>query len=748
MIVSRNISNFCAYSEDSLLVALNKIRANKSRILFSISQSGRLEGVLTDGDIRRWLIEQDEIDLENQINLISNKTFVSLNQNTPPGEIESMFSDAVEYIPLVDDQYHLVAIAHNKQKECIIGNRAIGPGFPVFIIAEIGNNHNGDVSLAKKLVDEAASAGADCAKFQMRNLADLYVNQGNPNDAHQDLGSQYTLDLLSRFNLSKEDLFDIFNYCHERGILPLCTPWDIASVDALVDFGMAAYKIASADLTNHEILSAVIKTGKPIILSTGMSTEAEILETTNFLHGHGTIFSLLHCNSTYPVPFKDINLNYMTRLGKISDGFVGYSGHERGYAIPIAAVAKGAQIIEKHFTLDRGMEGSDHKVSLLPEEFRAMVIAIRQTEESLGNTRDRCLTQGELINRETLAKSLVAKTDIKIGQIIESSMIMIKSPGKGLQPNRKHDLVGRKAKRGIKVGDVFFPGDIYIDQPGPKPFQFRRKWGIPVRYHDYVELKDACSPDLLEFHLSYKDVELDVAKFFTKPLDMDLVVHAPELYSGDHIIDLTSSDEEYRNRSISEIQRTIDTARKLKKYFPKTERPLIITNVGGFSKDGEVSENARKQLYVQLVDSLSKLDCDGVEIIPQTMPPFPWHFGGQQFHNIFVHPKEIVDFCEENSVRVCFDVSHSALACNYFGYSFRDFVRTVGPYSPHLHIADARGVDGEGLQIGEGTMDFAVLADELNDHAPKAGFIPEIWQGHNESGSGFWSALHKLEEWF
>ncbi len=157
---------------------------------------------------------------------------------------------------------------------------------------------------------------------------------------------------------------------------------------------------------------------------------------------------------------------------------------------------------------------------------------------------------------------------------------------------------------------------------------------------------------------------------------------------------------------------------------------------------------ARKALYDRIKDSLSRLDREGVEIIPQTMPPFPWHFGGQSYHNLFMDPDEIVAFCKEMGMRICFDVSHSQLACNNFGWSMKEFCEKVGPYTAHLHIVDAKGVDGEGLQIGDGTMDFAVIADVLNRACPDASFVPEIWQGHKDSGAGFWFALDKLERWF
>ncbi|MDV7391212.1 N-acetylneuraminate synthase family protein, partial [Arthrospira platensis SPKY1] len=228
----------------------------------------------------------------------------------------------------------------------------------------------------------------------------------------------------------------------------------------------------------------------------------------------------------------------------------GYSGHERGYHVAIAAVAKGAKVIEKHFTLDKTMEGNDHKVSLLPEEFKAMVEGIRQVEQALGVGGERRPSQGELMNRENLAKSLVINCDLTVGQEITAEMIEVKSPGRGLQPNRKSELIGKKAKRNFHTGDFFFISDLEDEQIKPRPYKFSRPWGVPVRYHDFQSILTKSNPDFLEFHLSYKDLEENIEKYFDKSYDLDLVVHSPELFAGDHILDLCAKDDNYREQSI------------------------------------------------------------------------------------------------------------------------------------------------------------------------------------------------------
>ena len=244
-------------------------------------------------------------------------------------------------IPLLDDSGRLASIAWRDDIEFRLGNSIIGEDSPSFIIAEIGNNHNGDLNFAKRLIEAAAESGADCAKFQLRDMDSLYINQGK--SASEDLGSEYTIDLLHRFQLSPDEMFEALDYVTDCGMLPLCTPWDLSSLKKLNEYGLPAFKISSADLTNHELLQAAAKTGKPLIISTGMSLEHEIRESIKLLKSSDALFALLQCNSTYPTPFQDVNLAYMDRLKNISGALVGYSGHERGFEVCIAAVARGAK---------------------------------------------------------------------------------------------------------------------------------------------------------------------------------------------------------------------------------------------------------------------------------------------------------------------------------------------------------------------------------------------------------------------
>jgi N-acetylneuraminate synthase len=323
--------------------------------------------------------------------------------------------------------------------------------------------------------------------------------------------------------------------------------------------------------------------------------------------------------------------------------------------------------------------------------------------------------------------------------------IKVLSPGQGLSPLHYEKLIGKILSRDMVEEDFFYMSDVEEKRIQPKAYSFRHPWGVPVRYHDFKKYAGVIQPDLFEFHLSYSDMDLNPADYLDGTYSCGFVVHAPELFSGSHLMDLATDNQEYRAISLKETQRVIDITRELKQFFPNELRPMIVANIGGFSMDAPVSEDKKNQYYAQFALSLKELDLQGVELIPQTMAPFPWHFGGQRYQNIFIHVDEIVTFCRENQMRMCYDVSHSKLACNYFNKDFYEFSEKIAPVTAHIHMGDARGLNGEGLQIGEGNIDFDRLGKIFENGCPNATFIPEIWQGHKNEGEGFWIALERLE---
>ena len=746
MRITKKLDTFVVHKDISVKLALDKLEKSGQQILFVIDSAGRLMGIVTDGDVRRWLMKQPKIDLTKPIISVAPSSCVSANINDSSDQIKRLINRKIKQLPLVDQDGVLKAVATSASQYITIGDKEIGSGKPVYIIAEVGNNHQGKLDEAKALIDMASEAGVDSVKFQMRSMEALYGKQSNKRSVSQDLGVQYTSDLLSKFQLSDDDLFKAFDHCKLNEVEPICTPWDLESLKKLEDYGMEAYKVASADFTNHELLRELAKTHVPLICSTGMSTDDEILESSELLKSLGVQGILLHCNSTYPTPFKDVNLNYIRVLRKF--GFdVGYSGHERGNFIPLAAIALGACVIEKHITFNKDQEGNDHKVSLLPEELKEMVDQIRMSQEALGNDNPRSITQGELMNREVLAKSLYSVRKISQGEKITRDLIVVKSPGQGLQPNKLELLVGRIANRDIEEDSCFFNSDLQEKIIKKDNFNFKRPYGIPVRYHDFQKLTSNSPLDFVEFHLSYQDLNEKPSDFIKDKPQLFFTVHAPELFKNDHILDLCSIDENYRKLSVNYLNEVIEHCDEISRCFRDQDSPILVVNAGGWDTDGFVPDEKKDIYYENLKKSLNEINSTKVKIAFQTMPPFPWHFGGQSFHNLFVNPYEIDTFCSETGQKICFDVSHSMMACNYYGWDLNDFIDIVSKHIVYLHVVDAKGSDGEGVQLGEGDVNFKDLATILNKTCPNAPFIPEVWQGHKDGGSGFWSALEYLENY-
>jgi N-acetylneuraminate synthase len=334
--------------------------------------------------------------------------------------------------------------------------RKIGPGYPCFIIAEAGVNHNGDVELARRLVDVAVEAGADAVKFQTFRAEQL-VTPDAPKANYQlqaTSGAESQFEMLRRLELSPEAHRELFKYCRQRGILFMSAPFDEECADFLEDLGMLVYKIPSGEITNLPFLAHVARKGKPIIVSTGMSTMDEVKVAVRTIEKAGNKnFVLLHCVSAYPANPADANLQAMHTMSTEFNVPVGYSDHTPGIEVALAAVALGACVIEKHITLDRSLPGPDHQASLEPDELGVLVRGVRSVEKALGHGRKEP-APSEADIAAVARKSLVAARDIPPGTVLAEDDVAIKRPGTGLSPALRHRLVGRTARTDIAAGTV------------------------------------------------------------------------------------------------------------------------------------------------------------------------------------------------------------------------------------------------------------------------------------------------------
>lgn len=349
-----------------------------------------------------------------------------------------------------------------------IEDRLIGSGEPCLVIAEAGVNHNGDVALAHRLVDEAAEAGVDAVKFQ-RFVTEELITREAPKAGYQilttgDGGGQHAM--LKALELADEHHLALKRHCEERGLLYLCTPYEAQSIDFLDRIGVAAYKVASTDTTNLPFLRHLASKGRPVLLSTGMSTLGEVDEAVTGLvaGGLGDGVVVLHCTSEYPAPPEEANLRAMRTLELATGCPVGFSDHTPGIGMSPFAVALGAVVVEKHFTLDRGLPGPDHAASLEPAELRRLVEAVRMVEQALGDGVKRP-TPSELANKPLMQKSLVSRRHLRPGEIIRAEDLACKRPATGLPASWFDRVVGRRTAVAVARDETLTLASVRWDAP-------------------------------------------------------------------------------------------------------------------------------------------------------------------------------------------------------------------------------------------------------------------------------------------
>ena len=328
----------------------------------------------------------------------------------------------------------------------------------VYIIAEAGVNHNGDIELAKKMIEVASQAGVDAVKFQSFKSENLVTKDAVKAEYQKKStsSSESQFLMLKKLELNIDAHKILKDHCSKNGVEFLSSPFDLDSIDLLNNLGLDIFKIPSGEINNVPFIRKIAALNKKVILSTGMSTLGEIEFALGLLTEGGTLkenITVLHCNTEYPTPFEDVNLLAMQTIKSAFKVNVGYSDHTNGIEVPVAAVALGAQVIEKHFTLDKEMEGPDHKASLCPDELRAMVNALRNIESALGSGV-KLPSKSELKNRDVVRKSIIAACDIKKGDIFNDTNLTVKRPGKGISPLLWDDIIGKVAKQDYLKNDL------------------------------------------------------------------------------------------------------------------------------------------------------------------------------------------------------------------------------------------------------------------------------------------------------
>ncbi|MDA7447629.1 N-acetylneuraminate synthase family protein [Candidatus Pelagibacter ubique] len=632
-------------------------------------------------------------------------------------------------------------------------------------ISEIGINHNGKMLIAKKLIEQSKIIGATYVKFQIRNLKEMYNSDFLKKTSNSEAANQYIYNQLKKSSLSINQYKILFKYSKDIGLKVMLTPFDEKSLILCRDKNVNAIKVGSPDFENIQFIKKILKLKRPVYLSTGMTTLDNIKKVTSFIkknNPHRVKTSFLHCVSSYPPREDEINLKFMKTLKKIAKkNDIGYSGHERGIGPSLLSIFFGSKIIERHITLNKTMEGPDHNSSITSKEFKKLInlsnkcVLFIEKDKSNLNTfinkfklhkhksaigvDQKLISNNALFNKKILGKSFIYKKSLKRGSIIKVKNLKLVCPGKGLGPLEIDKFLNKKLTIDVFKNSYLDPQD--FKKKNKVSYKINRNWGLVGRLGDFEQYMHE-KADLIEIHLTWR--ELVNPKIPKNIYNKELIVHAPE-YFNDQLIDFSSNNKSVLNNSFEMMENTAYLIDKLKNHFLFDEKkgPKLILHPGGHSEKSQdfISKNER---YKNLAKNIFKLKSNKYNLLLENMPPYPWYFGGRYYQHIFTNTDEIYNFSNELDINVCYDTSHAKLASNEQNKDFFNFSKNILKITDHLHISDAKGTDGEGLQIGDGDINFKEFFRLAKNN--NASFIPEIWNGHLNNGYGFNVALNHLEK--
>lgn len=600
----------------------------------------------------------------------------------------------------------------------------------ITIIAEIGINHNGSVKIARQLIDAAADAGVGAVKFQYRNLENAYSNA-------REIGDQILEKEIRKNYLNPETIIDLAQYAKSAGMVPGISFFDIAD---LSDFSQTIeqfefFKIPSAELTNGSLIDAMLQIGPHVYVSTGSHFEHEIESAFSRLDRRAK-WTPLHCISNYPTTLRNARLGYLSHMKERWQRPVGYSSHDVNWEVCLLAMQMGATVIERHITLDKSAPGLDHTSSSTPDEFAKLSAFAEAMSTLAAGDGPRGPNQGELLNRQNLGRSFFARRDIGEGEVLDADDLVYRSPKTGLDKSEIGLFLGKKTLKEIPKGAVISRSAFeHPKRLDPDVLAYARQQGLslPVRLHDLDLLQSEFPIGAYEFHLSFDEVRepIDVSELEST---QKYSVHLPDYVSSTLLMDPFSPDEGQREASIDVLNRTADFAGRL-----QDRTGCEVPVVGSFS----VVHASLSEFFQKHADLLSGYRSRGILMMPQWLPPIAWYFGG----SVTLHAMNNVadaDHIKRLGMPVCMDICHLLMGSKLFGFQPESVMRELNGNIRHVHVADAAGVDGEGLQIGEGDAgNVEVIQRALQLPCLK---VIEVWQGHLDNGAGFRNALLKLWE--
>lgn len=600
------------------------------------------------------------------------------------------------------------------------------------IIAEIGINHNGDAEQAYELIKAAAESGVWGVKFQYRNLENAYASGA------KEIGDEMLISEIKRNYLSPKSILSLVERTNKLGICAGISFFDVSDMD---DFSGTIkafdfFKSPSVELCNDALINTMISLGKPVFVSLGCHDEDEIEQAFSKLEGDNWI--AMHCVSNYPVSLVNAKLGYLQHMASKWHRPFGYSSHDANWEVNLIAMSMGVSVIERHITFDKHADGLDHSTSSTPDEFRSMALFAENMPLLLAGNGVRKANQGEMLNLQNLGRSYYAQQDISIGEQVTEEKLVFRSPRIGLGKSEMGNFIGAKASQNILAGDVlgrsaFVTAERLRDDA--IDFAKQNKIAIPVRTHDFACMEQKFPINAYEFHLSYGEVlsDLTVEQYSADNL---YSVHLPDYINPTQLMDPFSLDKDQAKASLNILQRTVDFTDALQQ-LTGSKVPIV----GSFSV---VHENLI-QFFEQHAVMASKFRERGVSVLPQWLPPIAWYFGGSVKLEAMNQQRD-ADFILEHSLPICMDVCHLCMGNSLYDFNAENLVDSLRPMIEHVHIADAAGIDGEGLHFGEGDPEnMAAIAKVMSIDVMK---VIEVWQGHLDDGAGFAKAINRLPELF
>lgn len=600
------------------------------------------------------------------------------------------------------------------------------------LIAEIGINHDGDLDIARRLVAAAIESGATAVKFQYRNLGRAYAS-ADPSE----IGDEILNREIRKNYLTPAVLMQLAGEVAALGAEPGISFFHAEDIG---DFppGLPQFtftKQPSAELLNFELTDCLLAMGKPLYLSTGCHTEPEIEGALGRLPPAAP-WMPLHCISNYPSSLANARTGYITHLAKRWSRPVGYSSHDDDWEVCLLALAAGATTLERHITFDRQAPGLDHSTSSTPAEFAKLTRFLRHYDLISAGNGPRVPNQGEWLNRQNLGRAYFAAKPLPTGHALALEDLSYRSPNIGLNCSDIGDFLGQPLQQDVPAGaplvrslfaaPAALPDDILA-------FAQARELALPVRLHDYADMAARFPVGAFEFHLSFTEA-LSQVDFAGLDRRHRFSLHLPDYVSSTELMDPFARDPGHRERSLRILSRTVALAARLQDL---TGRDVPI--VGSFS----VVHAGRADFFADHAGLLARYRSEGVEILPQWLPPIAWYFGGSV-------QLDVMNDCDDLALLIrhelpfCLDVCHLILGRNLFHFDTDQMLRDAAGLVRHVHLADAAGIDGEGLGFGEGEPENVQLIGRAID-LPGMKVI-EVWQGHLDQGAGFRKALHKLSE--